>query len=110
MCSTKSLLAGDGEIIAQIYKERVVEARLRLRRLGLADRLSRDDRDLIAWRRGMPRRRFGKTSKERRWHGDILLAHVRFIAGALALAFVVAVAAPATRAAAESRSIRRRAR
>src|SRR4026208_599037 len=25
MCSTKSLLAGDGEIIAQIYKERVVE-------------------------------------------------------------------------------------
>jgi len=24
MCSTKSLLAGDGEIIAQIYKERVV--------------------------------------------------------------------------------------
>jgi formate dehydrogenase iron-sulfur subunit len=23
MCSTKSLLAGDGEIIAQIYKERV---------------------------------------------------------------------------------------
>jgi formate dehydrogenase iron-sulfur subunit len=25
MCSTKSLLAGDGEIIAQIYKERVVQ-------------------------------------------------------------------------------------
>ena len=25
MCSTKSLLAGDGEIIAQIYKERVVK-------------------------------------------------------------------------------------
>jgi formate dehydrogenase iron-sulfur subunit len=24
MCSTKSLLAGDGEIIAQIYKTRVV--------------------------------------------------------------------------------------
>jgi formate dehydrogenase iron-sulfur subunit len=24
MCSTKSLLAGDGEVIAQIYKERVV--------------------------------------------------------------------------------------
>ena len=24
MCSTKSLLAGDGEIIAQIFKERVV--------------------------------------------------------------------------------------
>src|SRR5215468_9855453 len=25
MCSTKSLLAGDGEVIAQIYKERVVQ-------------------------------------------------------------------------------------
>ena len=25
MCSTKSLLAGDGEIIAQIYKERVTK-------------------------------------------------------------------------------------
>ena len=25
MCSTKSLLAGDGEIIAQIYKERVLQ-------------------------------------------------------------------------------------
>jgi formate dehydrogenase iron-sulfur subunit len=25
MCSTKSLLAGDGEIIAQIYRERVVK-------------------------------------------------------------------------------------
>ena len=43
MCSTKSLLAGDGEIIAQIYKERV-EARLRLRRLGLDDGLSRGHR------------------------------------------------------------------
>ena len=25
MCSTKSLLAGDGEIIAEIYKERVLK-------------------------------------------------------------------------------------
>ena len=25
MCSTKSLLAGDGDVIAQIYKERVVK-------------------------------------------------------------------------------------
>jgi formate dehydrogenase iron-sulfur subunit len=25
MCSTKSLLSGDGDIIAQIYKERVVK-------------------------------------------------------------------------------------
>ena len=46
MCSTKSLLAGDGDVIAQIYKERVSRARLRLRRLGLADGLSRNDRDV----------------------------------------------------------------
>ena len=46
MCSTKSLLAGDGDIIAQIYKERVLEARLRLRRLGLDDGLSRGHRGL----------------------------------------------------------------
>ena len=51
MCSTKSLLAGDGDVIAQIYKERVIEARLRLRRMGLADGLSRVDRDLIDYRR-----------------------------------------------------------
>jgi formate dehydrogenase iron-sulfur subunit len=25
MCSTKSLLAGDGEVIAEIYKERVLK-------------------------------------------------------------------------------------
>jgi formate dehydrogenase iron-sulfur subunit len=25
MCSTKSLLAGDGEVIAQIYRERVIK-------------------------------------------------------------------------------------
>jgi formate dehydrogenase iron-sulfur subunit len=25
MCSTKALLAGDGEIIARIYKERVIQ-------------------------------------------------------------------------------------
>jgi formate dehydrogenase iron-sulfur subunit len=25
MCSTKSLLAGDGDVIGQIYKERVVQ-------------------------------------------------------------------------------------
>ena len=55
MCSTKALLAGDGEIIAQIYKERVQDARLRLRRLGLADRLSRNRS------RADPRRRRGLT-------------------------------------------------
>ncbi len=51
MCSTKSLLAGDGEIIAQIYKERVMKRGLRLGRLGLEDGLSRDDRVLSVRRR-----------------------------------------------------------
>ena len=39
MCSTKALLAGDGDIIAGIYRERVQQRGFRLRRLGLADRL-----------------------------------------------------------------------
>src|SRR5262249_4161855 len=46
MCSTKSLLAGDGEIIAQIYKERVAR-RGYGSGAGLADSLRRDDCDLI---------------------------------------------------------------
>jgi len=33
MCSTKALLGGDGDVISDIYRERVV-ARLRLGRLG----------------------------------------------------------------------------
>jgi hypothetical protein len=37
MCSIKSLLAADGEIIAQIYKERVIKRRLRFGLLGLGD-------------------------------------------------------------------------
>ena len=104
MCSTKSLLAGDGDVIAQIYKERVVEARLRLRRLGLADRLSRDHRDLIALRRGaeFARRRFATTCEQQeRWHGEALCAICACIAGALALVFVVALAAAGGGAAAE---------
>ncbi len=46
MCSTKSLLAGDGDIIAQIYGERVLQARLRLGCLGLDDGLSRGHQGL----------------------------------------------------------------
>ena len=77
------------------------QARLRLRRLGLEDRLSRNDRDLmVAWRAvtrgtllhaptlsGARKRRTGMAS---------LLAHARIIIGALAIVFVVAVAAPAS--------------
>ncbi len=69
MCSTKSLLAGDGEIIAQIYKERVVQARLRLRRLGLEDGISRDDRVVVV----KERRHAGTSAPTRRnTHGDAL--------------------------------------
>src|SRR5262249_39943546 len=55
MCSTKSLLAGDGEIIAQIYKERVVKRGYGAGRrgLGLENGLSRDDRII---ERGRPLR------------------------------------------------------
>ena len=41
MCSTKALLAGDGDVVADIYRERVVTPRLRLRSLGLGHGLSR---------------------------------------------------------------------
>ena len=47
MCSTKALLAGDGEIIAADLQGARREARLRLGRLGLEDGLSRDGGDLI---------------------------------------------------------------
>ena len=43
MCSTKSLLAGDGDVIAQITRIATVW----LRCLGLADSLRRDNCDLI---------------------------------------------------------------
>ena len=80
-----------------------VQARLRLRRLGLADRLPRDHRDLIAPRRGgqAPRRRFERHSKAGRDGMTKFVAHLRVLAGALALVFVVALAAPAASAAAE---------
>ena len=51
MCSTKSLLAGDSDVIAQIYKERVEDPRLWVWRLGLADGLSRDHRHVRSRRR-----------------------------------------------------------
>ena len=83
-----------------------LQARLRLRRLGLADRLSRDDRDLTKDRRQRgpsPRRRFDKNNA---WiMGDDgmarIFAQIRFIAGALALAFMVAVGDAGGGAAAE---------
>jgi len=39
MCSTKSLLAGDGAIIAEIYKERVTKTRFTVRGCGLENGL-----------------------------------------------------------------------
>ena len=97
MCSTKSLLAGDGDVIAQIYKERVSQARLRLRRLGLADRLSRErSRPDCAAARGQVRAaEFERIRIAGRDGMAKFFAHMRLIAGALALVFVVALAAPA---------------
>jgi len=88
MCSTKSLLAGDGEIIAQIYKERVVKRGYGLGRLGLEDGISRNDCVVSE-----PTLRCRPT--RRSMHGDafervsVLLSSAR-----LALAFIVAFAAP----------------
>ena len=102
MCSTKSLLAGDGEIIAQIYKERVTEARLRLGRMGLEDRLSRDDRVLNAGGAAHA----AQISRRSSWRH--LEDSFRLVLGAWALLLlIVAASAPSLR---PSRSIRPRAR
>ena len=39
MCSTKALLAGDGDIVSAIYRERVVARGFGIRRLGLGNGL-----------------------------------------------------------------------
>jgi len=53
MCATKSLLAGDGEDIEEIYKARVAQraARIRIGSMGLEDGLSRNGR-LITTEKG----------------------------------------------------------
>ena len=74
-----------------------VEARLRLRRLGLADCLSRVDRDLIDWRR-CAASAHGQFVQQEHLKGRMpwrnLLQQMRVIVGALALAFMVALSAP----------------
>ena len=119
MCSTKSLLAGDGEIIAQIYKERVTKRGYGSGAWGWQTAYREDDRDLTgrthaaAWISAPPFRH-QELMKLGRQRGGMpmlgilakLLAQARFIAGALALAFIVAIAAPAIGAAAVARSIR----
>ena len=91
MCSTKSLLAGDSEIIADIYKQARCQARLRLRRLGMADRLSRDDCALTS---SSGCSRVGHSDAIWRRNHDLLLRPIRLIVGALVLACMAIVAAP----------------
>ena len=60
MCSTKALLAGDGEIIAADLQGARGQARLRFGRLGLEDGLQGRHRDLIAPQESRPCHRRGR--------------------------------------------------
>src|SRR6187401_752391 len=74
-----------------------VEARLRLRCLGMADRLSRVDRDVMqpgGAASAAPPVRLEKHLNAGGKRMAKLVAHMRLIAGALALAFIVAISAP----------------
>ena len=78
--------AGDGEIIAQICTGARCQARLRLRRLGLEDSISRDDRVVSE-----PTRECRPTRRNR--HGDAFDAHPLHLAR-WCLHCIVACAAP----------------
>ena len=76
MCSTKSLLAGDGEIIAQIYKERVVKRGYGSGAWGWKTAYG-DHRDLNESRAARRQRRAaapivrqGRRTR-RTWHGEM---------------------------------------
>jgi len=74
-----------------------VEARLRLRRLGMADRLSRVDRNVMQPGGAVfaaPPVCLEKHLKMGGKRMAKLVAHMRLIAGALALAFIVAISVP----------------
>ena len=100
MCSTKSLLAGDGEIIAQIYKERVVTRGYGSGAWGWKTAYKRNASQLEAID-GRYADDAEPPKSSMRWARKIrtddmagLLSHARFIVGALALMFVVAAMTP----------------
>ena len=97
MCSTKSLLAGDSDVIAQIYKERVSRRGYGSGAWGWQTAYREFDRNVMLLggaASAAPPVHLEKHLKAGGKRMAKLVAHMRMVAGVLALAFIIAISAP----------------
>ena len=86
MCSTKALLGGDGDVVADIYRNRVAQARQGRRGLGLGHGL----RLPTAGRRAQPAPAQRRPQPARRRRDQIMSARRGCVVAALAVALALA--------------------